>query len=134
MFFSLLSPGNDWQMHLKHSPSLSRSFTNYLISPDFICRGGSIILSLGTRGSFIMFLLPALSVIRDKANGWLYRDCPTHIRSTAVFISRLLPKQKIHHFQIDADFPVMLAVFYALKNLFYWFILLLQRRRMTSWN
>ena len=71
-------------MYLKHSPSLSRAFINYLISHNFIYRGGSIILSLGTRGSFIMFLSTALSVIRDKANGWLYRDCPTYIRSTNV--------------------------------------------------
>ena len=53
-------------MYLKHSPSLSRAFTNCLISPIFICRGGSIILSLGTRGSIIMFLSPALSVIRGS--------------------------------------------------------------------
>ena len=76
-------------MYLKHSPSLSRAFTNCLISPNFICRGGSIILSLGTRDSFIMFLYPALSVIQGfqsffSPNGWLYRDCPTYIRSTDV--------------------------------------------------
>ena len=64
--FSILSPGNDRQMYLKHSTSLSRAFTNYLISPNFICRGESIILSLGTRGSFIMFLSPALRFIRGS--------------------------------------------------------------------
>ena len=53
---SIPSPGNDRQMYLNHSPSLSRAFTNCLISPNFICRGGSIILSLGTRG----FLSPAV--------------------------------------------------------------------------
>ena len=80
--FSILSPGNDRQMHLKHSPSLSRAFTNCLISPNFICRGGSIVLSLVTRGSFIMFLSPALSVIRGSQyflTQWLVLSRLSHI-------------------------------------------------------
>ena len=75
-------------MYLKHSPCLSRAFTNCLISSNFICRGRSIILSLGTKGSFIMFLSSALSVIRGSQsflpNGCFHRDCPTYIRSTDV--------------------------------------------------
>ena len=47
-------------------PSLSTVFTGSLISPNFICRRGSIIVSLGTRGSFIMFLFPTLNVIRGS--------------------------------------------------------------------
>ena len=86
---SILNPGNDWQIYLKHSPSLSRAFTNCLISPNVICRGGSIILPLGTRGPFIMLFSPALSVIRGSksflTHFWLYRDCPAYIRSTDVF-------------------------------------------------
>ena len=53
--FSRLSPGNEWKMYLKHSSS--RAFNNCLKSPNFICRGASIILSLGTSGSFVTFCL-----------------------------------------------------------------------------
>ena len=42
--FSILSPGNDRPVYLQHSSSLSRAFTNCLISPNFICRGASMIL------------------------------------------------------------------------------------------
>ena len=41
--FSKLSPGDDWQMYLKHSPSLSTAFTKCLISPILICRGGVLL-------------------------------------------------------------------------------------------
>ena len=44
--FSRLSPGNDWQMYLRHSPSLSRAFTYCLISSNFICRGGYYLVSV----------------------------------------------------------------------------------------
>ena len=81
--FSIVCPGNDRQMYLKHSPYLSRAFTNCLISPNFICRGGSIILSLGIRGSFIMFLSHALSVIRGSQSfsiQWLALSRLSHIQ------------------------------------------------------
>ena len=81
--FSIVCLGNDRQMYLKHSPYLSRAFTNCLISPNFICRGGSIILSLGIRGSFIMFLSHALSVIRGSqsfSTQWLALSRLSHIQ------------------------------------------------------
>ena len=80
--FSRLSPGNDWQIYLKHSPFLSRAFTDCLISPNFICRRGSIILSLGTSGSFMTFLSPTLSVSRGSQSfliQWLALSRLSHI-------------------------------------------------------
>ena len=80
--FSRLSPGNDWQMYLKHSPSLSRAFTNCLISLNFIYTKGSIILSLGTSGSFMTCLSPALSVSRGSQSfltKWLALSRLSHI-------------------------------------------------------
>ena len=104
--FSIPSPGNDRQMYLKHSPSLSRDFTNCLISPNFICRGGSIILFQGfiyyvflSRFEFIRgsqsFLtqwlaLSRLSHIHKKHGCFVYPNCCpsrkfTIFRSTQIF-------------------------------------------------
>ena len=56
--FSILSPGNDRQMYLKHSPSLSRAFPSCLISPNFICRGG-VLSCLWVQGvNLLCFCLP----------------------------------------------------------------------------
>ena len=83
--FSILSPGNDRQMYLKQSPSLSRVFINCLISPNFICRyveEASIILPLGTRGWCIMFLSTTLSVIQGSQSlltQWLALSRLSHI-------------------------------------------------------
>ena len=78
--FSRLSPGNEWKMYLKHSSS--RAFNNCLKSPNFICRGGSIILSLGTNGSFVTFLPAALSVswgCQSFLTQWLTLSRLSHI-------------------------------------------------------
>ena len=46
--FASKSCGNDWHTYLKHSLSLFKAFTNCLINPSLICRGGNKIFSRGT--------------------------------------------------------------------------------------
>ena len=86
--FSRLSPGNDLQMYLRHSPSLSRAFTYCLISSNFICRGG-VLSCLCVQVVHLWHFCLHLWVFLKAPNPFkpdvsLYCDCPTYIRSTDV--------------------------------------------------
>ena len=65
--FSVFSPGNDRQMYLKHSPSLSRAFTNCLISPNFICREG-VLSCLWMQGVHLLCLCLPFWVLFEAPN------------------------------------------------------------------
>ena len=132
--FSILSPGNDRQMYLKHSPSLSRAFTNYLINLKFICRGGSIILSLGTRGLFITFLSPALiSRSQSFLNQWLtlLQLSNIHKKHRCFVYPDCCPSRKFTIFRLTEIFQLYWLYFMYPRT---WLILLLQGRGMTYWN
>ena len=81
-----------------------------------------------------MFLPPALSVICDKANGWLYRDCPTYIRSTDVLYIQIAAQAENSPFSDRRRFSSYAGCVLCTQEPVYWFILPLQRCRMTYWN
>src|SRR5678816_1117974 len=58
--FSILNPGKNLQIYLKHSPSLSRALTNCFISPSLMWSGGKIIFPLSTSGSLMIFDAPTV--------------------------------------------------------------------------
>ena len=49
-------------------------------------------------------------------------------------ISWLLSQKKVHHFQINADHPVMFFIFYWLENFLDRLILFLQCSWVANWN
>ena len=107
--FSILSPENDWQMDLKHSPSLSGAFTNFLISPDFMCwegggvGGGGYYLVSGYKWFVYDFFVSSsecflrVLILFNPIVGFI--ATVAHRYEARMFcIARLLSKQEIHHF------------------------------------
>ena len=63
--FSILNPGNARQMYLKFSPSLSKAFTNCLISPNF---KGGVLSSLWVQGVHLLCFCLSLWVLFEAPN------------------------------------------------------------------
>ena len=60
--FSSLRPWNALHKYLKQCLPLSKTFTYCFICPSFICRGGNMILFLGTNGSWMMLSPPTCNI------------------------------------------------------------------------
>lgn len=108
--FSSLSPGNTLHRYLKQISSLSKIFTyaSLVLVLSLLCRGGSMILSLGISDLLIKFSPPICSA---------FRAVPTNLQGFLLnrkkwvpFVTILLSKQYIYCFNVQTNDPQVIIM------------------------
>ena len=114
----MVGPGNFMQIYLKQWPSFLRAFTNCLMMPSFMWRGGNTIVERSTKGGArTLRELGIRSLRRNQCffiRALFLPCCPTNTRSKEVLCSHLVARgetqlffkstHKIHWFCLYESF------------------------------